>query len=133
MARTSRNRFLLLALGLVALGGLWGDCTEKTPCSANEEFRSGYCYPLAPGSFGQSCTVGGTECASPAPYCAAQSGDSTGFCTAFGCDTDPNLCPSTWTCMDLSQQYKVALHICLPGTPLDGGALDTAEGEAGAS
>jgi hypothetical protein len=133
MPRPSKTHHLFLALGLLAMSGLWGACTEKTPCDEGQELRGGYCYPLLPGQFGAPCKTN-AECSAPAPYCAIQPGATTGgICSAFGCIEDPNLCPSTWSCMDLSQQYQVQMSICVPGSPVDAGALDTAEGETGSN
>jgi hypothetical protein len=122
MQRASHFRNLFLALGLLAMGGLLGACTETTPCSANEEFRNGYCYPVDAGvcvgidagstTFGQGCSQN-SECVSPTFYCAIQPPNTCGFCTAFGCDTDPSLCPSDWTCMDLTPR-GLAAHLCTP-------------------
>jgi hypothetical protein len=111
----------LLLAGAVA-------CTEDKPCDGDQELRDGFCYPVDAGAaalpadaaaseagaaFGQPCTATGNECSPPAYYCAVQPGQSAGFCSAFGCDTDPSVCPSTWTCMDLTPM-GLAAHLCIP-------------------
>ena len=129
---------LVVAAGLVA-------CAEKTPCDDNQALRNGYCWPVdaaitsadvspAPddvaatesgasldtdttstsSAFGMSCTAS-TECVAPTVYCAVQPGQTKGFCTAFGCDKNPGICPAGWGCMDLSS-YGMAAHICIPPT-----------------
>jgi hypothetical protein len=64
------------------------------------------CDPSAPpeGSFGAPCQdgVNHTDCACPAPVCAIQPGSTEGFCTQIDCVNDPSVCPSGWTCFDLS-------------------------------
>ena len=128
MSSPSRIHIASATLALFTLGGLLG-CTEKTPCSDGERFDNGYCYPVdaaAPradaaaclaidagsSGFGQACTDS-TQCVSPTYYCAIQPPNTTGFCSAFGCDTDPCLCPTSWTCMDLTP-YGMAAHLCTP-------------------
>jgi cysteine-rich repeat protein len=66
----------------------------------------------ASAEFGQVCAAP-AECGALAPYCAVLPGQSSGFCTAFGCDQDASICPSTWTCMDLSP-FGMAAHMCVP-------------------
>ena len=51
------------------------------------------------------------DCVCDSDFCAGYPGQ-TGFCTRSGCDKDPTLCPSGYTCMDLSS-FGVG-HICTP-------------------
>jgi hypothetical protein len=120
-----------IAYGLVlAVTGLPA-CAAPFPCDDGQELRRGFCYPadaavsgpakldagepVEPSeAFGQSCTSS-SQCISPATYCAIQPGQTSGFCTAFGCDQDPSLCPATWSCMDLTS-YGLAAHMCVPGS-----------------
>jgi hypothetical protein len=120
-----------LAHGLfLALTGLVA-CTPSSPCDDDQELRAGYCYaadasvagpakndaaePLEAGAaFGLPCATG-ADCVAPATYCAIQPGQNGGFCSAFGCDKDPNVCPATWDCKDLTP-YGLAAHMCIPGS-----------------
>jgi hypothetical protein len=56
------------------------------------------------GTFGAACTdgEGHSDCACPAPICAIQPGATSGFCTQIYCDRDPSVCPSGFSCFDLS-------------------------------
>jgi hypothetical protein len=111
------------SLGLVmALASGLGSCKEDKPCDQNEVFRDGYCWPADAGAaadFGTTCTTT-AECGGPTSYCAVQPGQSSGFCTTFGCDQTPSVCPATWACMDLTP-YGLAAHMCVPNLPSDAG------------
>jgi hypothetical protein len=100
-------------------------CSEKDPCDDGQSLRDGYCYAVDAGlpaadtataeagtAFGQTCAASG-ECPAPTTYCAIQPGQSSGFCTTFGCDQDATICPATWGCMDLTP-YGLAAHMCTP-------------------
>ena len=56
------------------------------------------------GEFGRPCTDDTThsECECPAPTCAIQPGETEGVCTVEGCAMDPDLCPDSYRCLDLS-------------------------------
>ena len=41
------------------------------------------------------------DCVRDSDFCAGYPGQ-TGFCTRSGCDLDPSVCPSAYSCMDLS-------------------------------
>lgn len=56
----------------------------------------------APAPFGDAC-ADNTGCGDPAALCAIQPGMSQGYCTAEGCVADPSVCPSGWSCFDLTQ------------------------------
>ena len=132
MSRRLKEHTSLVPLALFALGCLTGACTEPSPCSENERFDNGYCYPVdaaapadaeateagmageAGSAFGVVCTTA-SNCTAPATFCAVDpSGPGTGFCTATGCEAQPGLCPSDWTCTDLEPQYHYPMHMCLP-------------------
>jgi len=34
------------------------------------------------------------------------------YCTSMGCDTDPTICPSDWTCKDLASFGYAGQHMC---------------------
>lgn len=61
--------------------------------------------------FGATCTDGATstDCPCEASYCAVQPGQTAGYCTRTGCKEDASICPSGWSCLDLS--------VFLPGQP----------------
>jgi hypothetical protein len=114
----------LSAVAAFSLAVLVSACSVDHPCSAGEEFRDGYCYPTdagqsdaslagaddsgGGGSFGAACSST-TDCAAPATFCAP---NPLAYCTAFGCDTDPSVCPAGWTCLDLSN-FGASGHMCL--------------------
>jgi hypothetical protein len=138
--RKSRTKELLAAAALLAFGGLVSACTEDSPCSANESFNGGYCYPSdaalppapADASVGEVVTMtlicdGGAsaafcqlcnttaECPAPMQLCAKDPTSSApGFCTMFACDQNPDICPADWTCMDL--RPRLAAYICAPSS-----------------
>ena len=60
---------------------------------------------------GDTCAVPG-DCHCPATYCAVMPGATTGYCTPTGCDVTPSLCPSPWTCLDLSAFQAGLPHVC---------------------
>ena len=68
----------------------------------------------APSAFGKVC-MATEECPAPTVYCAVQPGQPAGFCTAFGCEVDPSICPSGWGCMDLTP-FGLPQHMCIPGS-----------------
>lgn len=110
-----------------ALASLAVGCTEDTPCDPGQEFVGGMCYPAADAAVpagedagAASQEAGGTsafdrtcatsaDCIAPADYCAVPPGK----CTATGCETDPAVCPPTWTCFDLTP-FGTPLHVCTP-------------------
>jgi hypothetical protein len=116
---------------LLSLLLLWQGCADDATCDPGYEVRDGSCVALlAPpppngeggaggvgedpsacdasmpstGTFGATCRdgVGHTDCGCPAPICAIQPGQETGFCTQIHCDANPAACPSGWSCFDLS-------------------------------
>jgi hypothetical protein len=51
--------------------------------------------------FGAPCKLP-ADCTCEADYCALMPGQATGYCTKQGCKQDASLCPSGWSCFDLS-------------------------------
>jgi len=120
---------MLVKVALLALVALGSACKSDTPCSQDETFDNGYCYPNpkdaqaavttgvdasstvaidgGAGIFGQACTSS-TDCLPPTTMCAEQ----LNYCTAMGCDVDPTICPAGWTCMDLTP-YGGTGHMCI--------------------
>jgi hypothetical protein len=121
---------LLATVAAFSFVALVSACSEDHPCSSDEVFRDGYCYPTdagqppvngtpdasaggavdggGGGGFGQTCATA-ADCAAPATFCAPM---PLAYCTAFGCDTDPTVCPAGWTCLDLSN-FGASGHMCL--------------------
>jgi hypothetical protein len=131
-------RALVVGQALCVFAGLLPACTEDSPCDEGQTFRDGFCYTnpadaaapadtsvpsddggglageaAAASDFGKVCTVT-AECALPTVYCAIQPGQPAGFCTTFGCDLDPSVCPTGWGCMDLTP-FGLPQHMCIPG------------------
>jgi hypothetical protein len=61
-------------------------------------------------AFGAPCRDH-SECMAPTDYCA-ESPFGPAYCTAAGCDEDPNLCPSDWTCFDVGQFAPGEPFVC---------------------
>jgi hypothetical protein len=127
----ARTRGLLLASVSLSVA-VWQGCAEYASCDPGYEVRNGSCVSLAPpppsasgeggaggapddpsacdsaspgtGTFGAACTdgVNHSDCACPAPICAMEPGQATGFCTQIHCDVGAPVCPSGWSCFDLS-------------------------------
>ncbi len=74
----------------------------------------GTCSSDAGTAFGTACSdgTGSTDCSCPAPYCAVQPGQTTGYCTHTGCKETPAVCPSGWSCLDLSVFQPGLPSIC---------------------
>ncbi|MDB4988223.1 MAG: hypothetical protein JWN04_3401 [Myxococcaceae bacterium] len=53
-----------------------------------------------------------SDCTCEASYCALMPGQSMGYCSKTGCKTEPDLCPSDWTCFDVSQFAPGQPSIC---------------------
>ena len=127
--RIRNSRKMLIKLALLALVALGSACKSDTPCSQDETFDKGYCYPnpkdaqaavttgvdASPtvaidgggGMFGQACTSS-ADCLPPTTMCAPV----LSYCTAMSCDVDLTLCPVGWTCMDLAT-YGATGHMCM--------------------
>ena len=115
---------LLATVAAFSFAALVSACSEDHPCSSDEVFRDGYCYPTdagqsdaslggavdggGGGGFGAACSST-ADCAAPASFCAP---NPLAYCTAFGCDTDPTVCPAGWSCLDLSN-FGASGHMCL--------------------
>ncbi len=62
-------------------------------------------------AFGRTCKEN-KECEGVASYCAVMPGKTTGYCTATGCKTNASVCPSGWSCFDISLFQPGAPSIC---------------------
>jgi hypothetical protein len=62
--------------------------------------------------FGAPCRAS-SECTCAANYCAVMPGQTQGYCTKTGCNTDKSLCPMSWSCFDLSQFAAGQPAFCL--------------------
>lgn len=127
------RRLVLMASMASALSGV--SCSDDNPCDPGYIFAETVCKlpPLdaaaptpdaqtsasdsamdtmeapAKSSFGDPCTVD-TDCTGDTDYCAAAPG-APKFCSTRGCDKNPGLCPSGWTCFDATAFG--AGHVCL--------------------
>jgi hypothetical protein len=61
--------------------------------------------------FGASCQDA-TDCSCKADYCALMPGQRQGVCTVQGCKADPSICPSGYSCFDLSAFGPSLPSIC---------------------
>jgi hypothetical protein len=80
--------------------------TNASKCSAADEEAA----------FGKSCkdAAASSDCpCTAASYCALMPGQSEGYCTAKGCKDDPSVCPSGWSCLDLSLFSAELPAVCL--------------------
>ncbi len=66
----------------------------------------------ADATFGSVCLTD-ADCGCDTGFCAAMPGQK-GFCTHSGCLQDSAVCPSGWTCTDLSSYGQQGLSICTP-------------------
>lgn len=130
--RQSSIPSLLVTVAAYSLAALLSACSIDNPCSADEVLRNGYCYPTDAGQsppvngtpdgsaggaaesgpgggFGQSCSMA-ADCTAPSAFCAPAPLE---YCTAFGCDTDPTVCPTGWICLDLTSSGFPGQHMCL--------------------
>lgn len=126
MGRASRT----LVVGVVA-NLCWGCAVADADleCGPGQELRETYCFDIvdagpesasedaadgaseaeaaveqeggATGEFGRAC-ADDSGCGEPAPFCALKPGDPEGYCTVTGCLDDPSVCPSGYSCMDLT-------------------------------
>ncbi len=120
-------------------------CANDATCDPGYEVRDGSCVALAApnpppsgeggaggapedpsvcdetrpatGTFGATCTdgVNHTDCACPAPVCAVEPGSASGFCTQIHCDALGSVCPSGWSCFDLSAIDPSYPSTCVQG------------------
>jgi hypothetical protein len=132
IGKPSDRLTLFGSFALSSLLSVWQGCANDASCDPGYEVVNGSCVSVAPpppppsggggeggapfdpsvcdetrpatGTFGAACTDGmnHTDCACPAPICAIQPGMTTGFCTQIDCDADASVCPSGWSCFDLS-------------------------------
>jgi hypothetical protein len=54
--------------------------------------------------FGAPCndTTNHSDCPCAASYCSKSPFDAQGYCSVTGCKENPSLCPTGWTCFDVS-------------------------------
>jgi hypothetical protein len=71
----------------------------------------GACEPDA--GFGASCTTDADCTCAEASFCGLMPGQTVGFCTATGCNEEPSVCPSDWSCFDISIFAPGEPAICL--------------------
>ena len=64
-------------------------------------------------AFGTACTSDADCSCEAAGYCALMPGQTSGYCTATGCTDDPSVCPSGWSCFDLSAFSSDLPAICM--------------------
>jgi hypothetical protein len=64
-------------------------------------------------AFGAACTTDADCACAAAGYCALMPGQAEGYCTATGCIEDPAVCPSGWSCFDLSAFSSTLPAICM--------------------
>jgi len=64
-------------------------------------------------AFGAACSTDADCACDAASYCALMPGQTTGYCTAKGCKDDPSVCPSGWSCFDLSAFSQDLPAICM--------------------
>lgn len=67
-------------------------------------------------AFGKSCkdAASSSDCpCAPASYCAQMPGQAEGYCTAKDCKANPGICPSGWSCFDLSLFSPDLPSICM--------------------
>jgi hypothetical protein len=106
----------LVVLGATMLAFLAAGCKEDTPCDEGQTLINNYCQDTPPptvigdewAAFEHSCQTD-ADCVAPTNYCAL----AVNKCTATGCETNPAVCPPSWSCFDLSP-YGTAVHVCAP-------------------
>jgi hypothetical protein len=89
-----------------------GSLDARASDAAREEASTdaGAC-DAAVSKFGDNCGAT-TDCHCPTDYCAVMPAATTGFCTRTGCDVDPTICPTKWTCFNLGAFQTGLPHIC---------------------
>jgi hypothetical protein len=68
-----------------------------------------------PRGIGAACTVSGkadAECPCAANYCSKSPFESSGYCTVPGCDKDPSICPTGWSCFNVGTFSPGEPYIC---------------------
>jgi hypothetical protein len=125
---------LTLEAGAVLVAAL-GGCTEKNPCDSTSRYVDRTCRALAsdaavadaaagdapsadrdltgPVNFGATCRDH-SECMGAQSACLVQPGQMSGFCSAVECDKTPGICPTDWSCCDLSKFSPGAPWGCVP-------------------
>src|SRR5262249_40192918 len=91
---------------------------DKTPTKPSED--AGGAKPdsgtgTKPASdFGAACNEH-ADCKGATNYCA-KSPFGPPYCSASGCDADPTLCPSGWTCFNVGQSAPGDPYVCAEPT-----------------
>lgn len=90
-----------------------GTCAAETASGGSGGSSSGSGGGPATGEdFGASC-VEHADCGGDTSYCATPPG-APAYCTAPGCDADPDVCPAQWICFDVSLFVAGEPWICAP-------------------
>jgi hypothetical protein len=69
-----------------------------------------------PRGIGVTCATSGrspSECPCAADYCSKSPFESAGYCTVTGCDKDPGVCPSGWSCFNVGTFSPGEPYICM--------------------
>lgn len=106
-----------IALALCFLAAVGCDA-DGLPCDRDQRYSHGLCYDLpvdaaidADPHFGAPCTDS-TSCAAPTDFCLPPPG-GIAYCTRSGCLADPTMCPTGWTCVDLSVYQAGLPAVCI--------------------
>ncbi len=115
---TSYHLYVLKDMGLPVANCLFtfGDEIAQPPvkeqdASAAEPTGDAGACSLPNEGFGNACKVD-ADCPCGANYCALMPGQTSGYCTKTGCKQDPSVCPSGWSCFDLSAFSSTLPAIC---------------------
>jgi hypothetical protein len=68
--------------------------------------------PPTTGAFADPCSAD-AGCRTPTDYCLVRPGETAGYCTRKGCKDDPSVCPTGWSCFDLSRFEADAPAVCV--------------------
>ena len=128
----SRALLFTVLTACMLLLGVACTLSEADACGKGTVYRDGSCHPESPASagsgpvapeggakndggapgggteatdpnFGLDCSVS-EDCQAPTDFCVPMSPFDTAYCSVQDCDaTDPNACPPTWTCTNLSR------------------------------
>lgn len=94
----------------------FGDAVEMPAASTPAEPAAMSCN-LPEDGFGAACKDGAasSDCTCKANYCALMPGQTQGTCTVTGCKQDPSVCPTGFSCFDLSVFSPDLPSICTKG------------------
>jgi hypothetical protein len=68
-----------------------------------------------PRGIGVTCSTSGAspaECPCAANYCSKSPFDASGYCTVTGCDKDPSVCPTGWSCFNVGTFSPGEPYVC---------------------